>query len=92
MSLNNETKPNFMLGNARFFCSLQYSISYEYYCYILIILVIIILYNNQPIGLVIECFPMAQEIRVQSQVESYQKLNKWYLIPSFVTLSIIKYI
>ena len=34
---------------------------------------------------------MAQETRVQSQVESYQKLKKWYLIPPCLTLSIVRY-
>ena len=32
--------------------------------------------------------PMARETRVQSQVESYQRLKKWYLILSCLTLSI----
>ena len=34
---------------------------------------------------------MAWEIGVQSQVDSYQKLNKWYSIPPCLTLSIITY-
>ena len=34
---------------------------------------------------------MARETWVQSQVESYQRLKKWYLIPPCLTLSIIKY-
>ena len=34
---------------------------------------------------------MAQEAWVQSQVESYQRLLKWYLIPSCLTLSTIRY-
>ena len=38
------------------------------------------------------CLPMAQETRVQSQVESYQRLKKWYLILPCLTLSIIRYI
>ena len=33
---------------------------------------------------------MAREIWVQSQVESYQRLKKWYLILSCLTLSIIR--
>ena len=28
----------------------------------------------------LECLPMAQETWVQSQVESYQRLKKWYLM------------
>ena len=35
---------------------------------------------------------MARETVVQSQVESYQKLKKWYLIPPCLTLSIIRYL
>ena len=35
---------------------------------------------------------IAQETGVQSQVESYQRLKKWYLIPTCLTLSIIKYV
>ena len=40
----------------------------------------------------LEFSPMAQEIGVQSQVESYQRLLKWYLIPHCLTLSIIRYV
>ena len=29
---------------------------------------------NWPIGLVVECLPMGQETRVQSQIKSYQRL------------------
>ena len=39
----------------------------------------------------IECLPMAWETVVQSQVNSYQWLKKWYLIPPCLTLSIIRY-
>ena len=35
---------------------------------------------------------MAWVTGVQSQVESYQRLKKWYLIPPCLTLSIIRYI
>ena len=34
---------------------------------------------------------MARETWVQSQVESYQRLKKWYLMPPCLTLSIIWY-
>ena len=34
---------------------------------------------------------MVREIRDQSQVESYQKLKKWYLVRLCLTLSIIRY-
>ena len=35
---------------------------------------------------------MALDIGVQSQVESYQRLKKWYLISPSLTLSIIRYV
>ena len=41
--------------------------------------------NDQPIGQWVECSPMAQETGVQSQVNSYQKLKKWYLISLCLT-------
>ena len=34
---------------------------------------------------------MARETWVQSQVESYQRLKNWYLMPPCLTLSIIRY-
>ena len=34
---------------------------------------------------------MARETWVQSLVESYQRLKKWYLMPPCLTLSIIRY-
>ena len=34
---------------------------------------------------------MARETWVQSQVESYQRLKKWYLMPPCLALSIIRY-
>ena len=40
---------------------------------------------------ILECSPMARETRVQSPVESYQRLKKWYLMPPCLTLSIIRY-
>ena len=43
-------------------------------------------------SLVEECLPMARETGVQSQVESYQRLKKGYLIPICLTPSIIRYI
>ena len=32
----------------------------------------------------LECSPMARETWVQSQVESYQRLKKWYLMPPYI--------
>ena len=40
----------------------------------------------------LECSPMVQKTWVQSQVASYQKLWKWYLIHLCLTLSNIKYV
>ena len=42
------------------------------------------------IGSWVECSPMIRETGVQSQVGSYQRLLKWYLIPTCLTLSIIR--
>ena len=39
-----------------------------------------------------QCLPMSQETGVQSQVESYQRLKKWYVIPPCITLSTIRYV
>ena len=35
---------------------------------------------------------MARKSGVQSPVESYKRLKKWYLIPPCLTLSIIRYV
>ena len=40
--------------------------------------------------IVVECSPMGLETGVQSQVGSYQRLKKWYLIPPCLKLSIVK--
>ena len=47
---------------------------------------------DRPIGLVVECSPMARKSGVQSLVESYQRLKKRYLIPPCLTFIIISYI
>ena len=39
----------------------------------------------------LECSPMARKTWVQYQVESYQRLKKWYLMPPCLKLSIIRY-
>ena len=44
------------------------------------------------IGMRVRVFPMAQEIWVQSLVETYQRLKKWYLMPPCLTLSNIRYV
>ena len=60
------------------------------YIYIYIVLYICI-YDSGTLAQRLECSPMAREPWVQSQVESYQRLLKWYLIPPCLTLSIIRY-
>ena len=37
-----------------------------------------------------ECLPMIRETGVLSQVKSYQRLKKWYLMLSYLTLTIIR--
>ena len=37
----------------------------------------------------LECWPTVRQTGVQSQVESYQRLKKWYLVIPCLTLSII---
>ena len=44
---------------------------------------------NRAIGLMSKVFANSPEDWVQSQVESYQRLKKWYLIPSSLILSIL---
>ena len=39
----------------------------------------------------LECSPMARKTRVQSLIESYQRLKKWYLMLPCLILSIIRY-
>ena len=43
------------------------------------------------IGLVVECSPMAGKTGIQYQVESYQRLKKWYLIPPCLIICIMRY-
>ena len=47
--------------------------------------------SNRILVLWLKCLPMARETWVQSQVELYQRLKKWYLIPTCLTLWIIRY-
>ena len=54
----------------------------------------IYMYKNRTIpniGMMVRVSPMAQETGIQSQVESYQRLKKWYLMPPYLTLRIIRY-
>ena len=48
--------------------------------------------RNRPIGQVVERSPMGRESGVPPQFESCQKLKKSYLIPSCLTLSVIRYV
>ena len=52
---------------------------------------ICIYWPNWAIGLMSRVFANGLGDRVQSQVESYQRLKKWYLMPPCVTPSIIRY-
>ena len=44
-----------------------------------------------PLAEQLECSPKARQIGVQSQVKSYQRLKKWFLMLPCLTLSIIRY-
>ena len=44
------------------------------------------------LALWVECLSMVRETWVHSQVESYQRLKKWYLMPPCLTLSFIRYV
>ena len=56
------------------------------------LIVIIIWFQTGSLAQWVECSPMVRETRVQSQVKSYQRLKKWYLIPPCLPLSIIRYV
>ena len=43
------------------------------------------------LALCVECSPTVRETWVQSEVESYQRLEKWYLMLPCLTLSIVRY-
>ena len=46
-------------------------------CFYLFVLLFIF---NRPLAKWVECSPMVRETEVLSQVESYQRLKKWYLM------------
>ena len=48
-------------------------------------------YHYQTLARWLECSPKAQETWVQSHVDSYRRLKKWYLMLPCLTLSIIRY-
>ena len=49
------------------------------------------IYFNRPIGQIGKVFANGPKTRIQTQVDSYQRLKKWYLMPPCLTLSIMKY-
>ena len=49
------------------------------------------IYEYRTLAWWLECSPMARETGVQFQVESCQRLKKWYLMPPCLTPSIIRY-
>ena len=51
-----------------------------------------LIFRMSTLALWVECSPMARETGIQSLVESYQRLKKWFLIPPYLTLSIIRYV
>ena len=53
--------------------------------------IVSIVLSNLPHHFCWSILPMVQETWVQSQVESYQRLKKWYMMPPCLTLSIIRY-
>ena len=61
------------------------------YIYIWYLIYLFKVIYNRTLAWRLECPPMAQKTRVQSQVESYQRLRKWYLMPSCLTLSTVRY-
>ena len=52
----------------------------------------LLIMKTDPLVEWIVCSPMSPKTGVQSQVESYQRLEKWYLILYWLTLSIISYV
>ena len=55
-------------------------------------IIYIYIYITGSLAWSVECSPMVRETWVQSQVASYQKFLKWYLIPPYLTLSNIRYV
>ena len=65
-----------------------------YVCTYIYIYIYIYIYTHTHMTMYVywpKIWSTAQETRVQSQVESYQRLIKWYLIFPCITLSIIRY-
>ena len=51
-----------------------------------------LIYSTSQLSYWVECSSMTWETGVQPQVESYQRLKKWYLISPCLTLSIIRFV
>ena len=60
-------------------------------CRVFLLLKVVLCHQTGPLAKRLECLPVARETRIQSQVESYQRFKKWYLMSPCLTLSIIKY-
>ena len=60
------------------------------YIYICIYIYIYIYIYNRTLAWWLKCSPVAWETWVHSQVELYQRLKKWYLMPPCLALSIIR--
>ena len=63
----------------------------DYFSKIYLLFVNVYLHLDRAIGLIVGCSPMVLETVVQSQVESYQRLKKWLLMPPCLTLNFIRY-
>ena len=49
-------------------------------------------YSSRELSLGVECSPLIRETWVQSQIISYKRSLKWYLISPYITLSNIRYV
>ena len=59
--------------------------------YKVIIFTIIEINGTAPLASWLKCLPVAWETGVPSKVASYQRIKKWYLMPPYLTLGIIRY-
>ena len=60
-------------------------------CFSILCLFLTYLYFTKPLVLWVECLSMVQENGVKSQVESYQRLKKWYMMLPCLALSTIRW-
>ena len=91
------------MSDLSFLCQYEWASSQKYWCHcsqwpcsadIPIIILLIVSLHTSTCNLLIslECPPMVRKTWVQSQVASYQRLLKWYLIPPCLTFSNIRYV